>query len=346
VDWTGAVLCALGLAGPVYALIRQPELGWSDAGVFVPLLAGIGFFAAFLLWEARSPDPMLPLGLFRRRNFAIGNLQTLSMYGGLSITFFFLVVYLQQVAGYNALEAGFALVPTTIVMFFLAKQAGRLADRFGPRPFMGGGPLVAAAGLAWLLMLDSEVNYVTDVLPGLLLFSLGLSATVAPLTATVLADADEHNAGIASGTNNAIARVAGLLGIAAVGAVVAASFTSSIDSRLAGTTLSPASQRAVAEAKDRTLARANLTGVPAAERAEVDDAVTDAAVSAFRVGMGLSVALVALGGVLGLVGLRAPRREVRCEDCAGGQLAGQPAEAAREQLPVFELPERKPAVSG
>ncbi len=120
VDWTGAILCALGLAGPVYALIRQPELGWSDAGVFVPLLAGIGFFAAFLLWEARSPDPMLPLGLFRRRNFAIGNLQTLSMYGGLSITFFFLVVYLQQVAGYSALDAGFALVPSTIVMFFLA----------------------------------------------------------------------------------------------------------------------------------------------------------------------------------------------------------------------------------
>ena len=146
---------------------------------------------------------MLPLGLFRRRNFSVANLETFSMYGGLSLTFFFLVLFLQQVAGFDALEAGLATLPTTLVMFFLSKRFGALADRFGPRGFMGGGPLVAAAGLAWFTRMPADVDYVTDVLPGLLAFSLGLSLTVAPLTATVLSDADESNAGIASGVNNA-----------------------------------------------------------------------------------------------------------------------------------------------
>ena len=329
VDWIGALLCAAGLAGPVFALIRQPELGWSDPGVLLPLIAGVALFVAFLGWEARAPGPMLPLDLFRRRNFAVGNVQTLAMYGGLSITFFFLVVFLQQVAGYDAIEAGLATVPTTIVMFLLSKRAGAMADRYGPRWLMGIGPLVAAAGLALMTRLDADVDYVTDLLPGLLLFALGLSATVAPLTATVLADADEHNAGIASGVNNAIARVAGLIGIAAIGAVVAASFGGAIDERLGDRPLSPTARAAVDEAKERTLARADLSGVPAGERAAVDDAVTSAAVSAFRTGRGLSTALVALGGVLGLVGLRSPRRDVSCEDCAGGQITGQPLEAAR-----------------
>jgi EmrB/QacA subfamily drug resistance transporter len=330
IDFLGAVLCALGLAGPVFALIRQPELGWTAPGVVGPALGGLALLAAFLAWEARAPHPMLPLGLFRRRNFTVGNIETFAMYGGLGITFFFLVLYLQQVVGYDALQAGLATLPTTLVMFALSKRAGRMADKLGPRWFMGFGPIVAAAGLAWLSRLGGTIDYWTDVLPGLIIFSLGLSATVAPLTATVLADADESNAGIASGVNNAIARVAGLLAIAALGAVVSSSFASSIDRELAARRLSPAAQQAVKEAKRRTLAKADVSRVPPAERAPVAQAVEDASVHAFRLGMGLSAALVALGGVLGLVGIVNPRRKVRAEDCAGGQLAGQPADAARE----------------
>src|SRR4051794_4292704 len=239
IDWVGAVLCALGLAGPVFALIRQPTLGWGAPGVVVPALVGIALFVAFLLWESRIRHPMLPLALFRRRNFAIGNAETFTMYGGLGITFFFLILFLQQVAGYDALQAGLATVPSTVVMFLLSKRAGRLADRYGPRLFMGFGPLVAAVGLLLLMRLNADVNYFTEVLPALLVFSLGLSATVAPLTATVLADADERNAGIASGINNAVARVASLLAVAALGAVVSASFTSSIDASLGDMRLSP-----------------------------------------------------------------------------------------------------------
>ena len=220
------MLTALGLAGPVLALIRQPEVGWGSPQVWVPALGGVALLAAFVVHERRTPYPMLPLELFRRRNFAVGNLETLAMYGGLSVTFFFLVLFLQQVAGYTALEAGLATLPTTIVMFLLSKRAGppgrplRPAAVHGRRAAGGGGRAGAHARASTPTSTTS-----TDLLPALLLFSLGLSATVAPLTATVLADADESNAGIASGVNNAIARVAGLLGVAALGAVVAAQFS-------------------------------------------------------------------------------------------------------------------------
>ncbi|MFA9272184.1 MAG: DHA2 family efflux MFS transporter permease subunit [Baekduiaceae bacterium] len=342
VDWAGAVLCALGLAGPVYALIRQPDMGWGSAEVAGPLLGGVAVFAAFLVREARTADPMLPLGLFRRRNFAIGNLETFSMYGGLSVTFFFLVLFLQQVAGFNALQAGLATLPSTVVMFLLSKRFGALADRFGPRFFMGVGPLVSAAGLAWFVRIDADVTYVVDVLPGLLVFSLGLAMTVAPLTATVLADADESNAGIASGVNNAIARVAGLLGIAALGAVVAAVFASAIDDQLAGVELTPAGERVVAVAREQTLAQADTSGLPPAEAQAVSAAVQDASVDAFRRAMAISAGLVALGGLLGLAGIVNPRRHVDAEDCAGGQIAGVPEDVAdcfeAGELPVVSLP--------
>ena len=328
-DYLGAVLCALGLAGPVFALIRQPSVGWGSPEVLIPAVAGLAMLALFIVHEARTPHPMLPLGLFRRRNFAVGNLETLLMYGGLSAVIFFLVLFLQQVAGYDALQAGLATLPITVVTFFLARRAGALADRFGPRWFMGGGPLVAAAGLAMLQRVDAHVDYVSELLPALVIFALGLSATVAPLTATVLADADESNAGIASGVNNAIARVAGLLAVAALGAVVAGQFSATIDQRLVGQSLSPEAERIVNEAKQRTLTRADPDGLPAAEASVVSQAAEDAAVKAFHRGAGIAAALVALGGLLGAVGIRNPRREVPCEGCPGGQLAGAPLEAAR-----------------
>ena len=220
-DWIGAALCALGLAGPTFALIRQPELGWGDPQVAGPLVAGLALFAAFLVWERRARDPMLPLGLFGRGNFAWGNVETLAMYGGLGALFFVLVLFLQQVGGYGALEAGAATLPVTLVMFTLSRRFGALADRLGPRLFMGAGPLVGAIGVVVLaLSIDEQPAFLTEVVPGVVVFALGLSITVAPLTAAVLADADAHNAGIASGVNNAVARVAGLLATAAVGVVV------------------------------------------------------------------------------------------------------------------------------
>jgi len=221
VDFVGGALCALGLAGPVFALIEEPRLGWGDPLILVSFFGGIAVFLAFLWWERRAPQPMLPLRLFARRNFSFANLETLTVYAGLATLTFFLVLYLQQIAGYSALKSGLALLPITIVMFVLSPRVGRLSMRLGPRLFMGVGPLIAGVALLALVRLGDEVTYWTELLPPLLLFSIGLSMIVAPLTATVLADAGESDSGIASGVNNAVARVAGLLGIAVVGALVA-----------------------------------------------------------------------------------------------------------------------------
>ncbi|MEA2280973.1 MAG: hypothetical protein QOK21_1580 [Solirubrobacteraceae bacterium] len=334
VDWLGALLSFLGLAGPTLALIRQPGSGWGAADVAIPGLAGLAILGVFVAHEARSPHPMVPLALFKRRNFAAGNVQTFAMYAGLSILFFYLILFLQQVAGYTALQAGLATLPTTLVMFVLSKRAGALADRFGPRLFMGVGPLVAAVGLLMLLRLNASADYLTQLLPALLVFSLGLSATVAPLTATVLANADEENAGIASGINNAIARAAGLLGVAAIGAIIAAQFTSGVDARIDPSTLSARGRVVLEQAQQRTLARADVRGLPPREGARIASATESASVSAFHVGMGISAALVACGGLLGLAFIRNPRRSVPCASCAGGALAGAPVDAARDREPV------------
>jgi EmrB/QacA subfamily drug resistance transporter len=344
VDGIGAALAALGLAGPTFALIEQPRLGWAAPGVWAPLAGGLALLAAFLAWESRHRDPMLPLALFRNRNFAVGNVETFTMYAGLGVVFFFLVIFLQQVVGYTALQSGFATLPTTLIMFTLSRRFGALADRIGARPFMGGGPLVAAAGLVLFLRIGAPMSFATDLLPALVVFSLGLSLTVAPLTSTVLAAADEHNAGIASAVNNAVARVAGLLATAAIGAVIAAQFSSTLDANLAGRRLDARAQAAVTAGKARTLGVIRATGVPAAQRAQLATASRNASAHAFHVALGIAAGLVALGGVLGLVGIRDPRpgrrrARVRAADCAGGQLVGQPVDAALAR----DAPSRAPA---
>jgi EmrB/QacA subfamily drug resistance transporter len=353
VDVVGATLCALGLAGITFGLIEQPLNGWGSAMVALPLVGGVVLFAAFLVWEARSAHPMLPLALFRRRNFAAGNLETFLMYGGLGLTFFFLVLFLQQVAGFSALEAGSSSIPVTILMFAFSMRFGALADRHGPRFFMGVGPLISAVGIALLMWrVGADAEYVPDVLPGLLVFGLGLSMTVAPLTATVLADADDSNAGIASGVNNAIARVASLIAIAAVGAVVAASFGSKLDDEVGEAALKrPEVAHAVEEAKQQPLAVVDVRGVPDDVAASVRASAEDASVSAFHVGLGIATVLVALGGVLGLIGITNARRRVEASECPGGQFVGQPRDATRQSpcdwgdqaLPAARLPEHEPA---
>ncbi len=221
VDFVGAGLCVLGLGGPVFALIEEPQRGWGDPIILVSFFGGLALLAAFVGWEHLAAQPMLPLRLFARRNFSFANIETLAVYAGLSTLTFFLVLFLQQLAGYSALKSGLALVPITVVMFVLSPRFGRLSMRFGPRIFMGTGPLIAAVALLGLVRLEPGFSYWAELLPPLLVFSVGLSMIVAPLTATVLADVGEHDAGIASGVNNAVARVAGLLGIAVVGALVA-----------------------------------------------------------------------------------------------------------------------------
>ncbi|HWM12450.1 MAG TPA: MFS transporter [Solirubrobacteraceae bacterium] len=284
IDYLGALLASLGLAGPVFALIEQPRYGWADPLVWVPLVGGLALLALFLWHERRTAHPMLPLTLFRSRNFAIGNLSTLLVYGGLGAMSFFVVIFLQQVAGYSPVAAGLALLPITLLMWVLSRRFGALSDRIGPRLPMGLGPIVAGLGMLWLARLDADVNYVTEVLPGVLVFGLGLSATVAPLTNTVLGAVPQHNAGVASGVNNQIARVAALLAIAAVGAVIASTFSSELGPPAPIGDYEPLTGRGI-------------------------DGVEDASVTAFRAGMIVSGGFVILGGLISLAGIVNPRRE-------------------------------------
>ncbi|HTW42777.1 MAG TPA: MFS transporter [Solirubrobacteraceae bacterium] len=322
VDVPGAALGALGLGGPVFALIEQPRLGWSSPAVTAPLIAGLALFLVFLAFESRTREPMLPLGLFRRRNFAAGNVETFAMYAGLSILFFFLVLFLQQVGGYTPLQSGLATLPATLVLFALSRRFGMLADRHGPRFFMGAGPLVAALGLLLFQRTGVRAQYLPEVFPAVIVFSLGLAMTVAPLTAAVLAGS-EREAGIASGVNNAVARVAGLLGTAAVGAAVAASFAAVLHSRLAHVQLGRAAHAAVRTATHLALGRANVHGLPPAQAHAVSTAAEAASLHAFHLGALIAAALVALGGLIGVAGIRNPRGGgVGAGEAAGGQLVG------------------------
>ena len=243
IDWLGILMSALGLGGPVFALIEQPMHGWSDPLVFIPLIGGVLLFALFLIWESRYRHSMLDLGLFRIRNFAVTNLETLIVYSGLIGAFFFVTLFLQQTVGYSPLAAGFATTPISLLLFFLSPVFGRIATSTGPRAPMCVGPIVGGIGLLLLMRVDSNASYVTDVLPGVLIFGLGLSATVAPLTATALNSVAENRVGVASGINNAVSRVAGVLAIAVLGAVVAGKFASTVDSKLADAKLSPRAEQ-------------------------------------------------------------------------------------------------------
>ncbi|MFE6997209.1 MFS transporter [Microbacterium sp. NPDC057659] len=220
VDWFSGILCAAGLGALVFALIEQPRLGWSSPAIWLPLVGGITMLAGFLLRQARVPHPLMPLDMFRVRNFGWGNLATLFIYAALSLNGFVVVVYLQQGAGLGATEAGLASLPITILMILLSSRAGAWAGKYGPRIFMTVGPILMGLGALLLLTVGIEFNYWWQVLPSMLVMGLGLSITVAPLTAAILGSIDESRSGIASAVNNAVSRVAGLLVVAMISTIV------------------------------------------------------------------------------------------------------------------------------
>ncbi|MCC3274506.1 MFS transporter [Arthrobacter sp. zg-Y20] len=218
-DLPGALLAVAGLAGPVYALIEQERLGWADPAVVVPLVAGTAALVLFFLREARAPAPMMPLSLFRARNFRYGNLVTAFAYGAISLGSFAVTVFVQEAAGFSAIEAGFISLPLPVAMLLFSTYFGKLSGRYGPRLFMTAGPAICGAGFLLLLTVQPPVNLLTELLPGLLLFGVGLSVMVAPLTAAVLGALRGEEAGIGSAVNNAVSRVAGLVAVALVGTI-------------------------------------------------------------------------------------------------------------------------------
>jgi EmrB/QacA subfamily drug resistance transporter len=292
-DLLGGGLCALGLAGPVFGLIEQPVRGLGDPVVLGSIAAGAGLLVAFVAHERRTAAPMLPLELFRVRDFAVANAATVAIYAGLGGFTFLVAVYLQQIAGYSATGAGLALMPVTVMLVVFSRRFGALSARIGPRPVMGLGPLVAAAGALLFLRLGAHVDYLTDLLPAAAVFGLGMAATVAPLTATVLGATEPARAGVASGINNALARVASLLAIALIGVLVSLRF----DDALAGRLGRDVPRAAVAALESRPLTR------PSDAPAGVEASAVAASVSAFRYGVGAVALLIACGGAIGLAGL-------------------------------------------
>jgi EmrB/QacA subfamily drug resistance transporter len=221
IDWFGAVLGIIGLGGPVFALIEQANFGWTSPAIYLPFVLGLIALVAFILRQRTAKHPMIPLRLFSVRNFSIGNVSTTLVYGALSLGGFLITVFLQEVAGFSATAAGLAFLPMTLISIALSSFFGALAGKYGPRLFMGLGPIVGGIGYLLLMFgIGDDVNYWTQVLPGVVVFALGLTMTVAPLTAAILGSIPTEESGIGSAINNAISRIAGLIAIAFVGVIV------------------------------------------------------------------------------------------------------------------------------
>jgi EmrB/QacA subfamily drug resistance transporter len=221
IDLLGAVLSAIGLGGISFAIVQGPALGWSDPAVLLSAAVGACGIAGFIFRELHTDAPMLPLELFRSRNFSSANGATLALYAIFNGNFFILTIYLQTALGYSALAAGLATLPVTLFMIGLASRSGRLAARTGPRLPMTVGILLTGAGLGLLAFLKPGDSYLAHVLPGIVFFGLGLVLTVPPLTNTAVSSVPDSQSGIASGVNDEAARVAALLGVAVIGLVFA-----------------------------------------------------------------------------------------------------------------------------
>src|SRR4051812_25454708 len=308
IDWAGIALSALGLAGPVFGLIEQPAYGWSDPVVWGPIVIGVVLFTLFIVRERRAEHPLLDLGLFRIRNFWVANLTTFTAYAGLIGGLFFVGLYLQQIAGYTAFQAGLATTPISIVMFVLSPRFGKITSGTGPRLPMSIGPIVAGLGMFLMLRIDANGDYLADVLPAILVFGVGLSATVAPLTATVLDSVEERHVGIASGINNGVSRVAGLLAIAVLGAVISGVFGSALDDTPGAPPVPPAAAQAVDDAKRQPLGSPDTSDLRRPEANRIESAASDASTDAFHLGIGIGAVLMILGGTVAGLGIVNPKR--------------------------------------
>jgi EmrB/QacA subfamily drug resistance transporter len=307
-DWPGALLVTLGLGGVVYAFIEAPTQGWSAPPVLLASLGGIAALIAFLVVEWRAKAPMLPLALFRNRNFAGANLLTLWLYAALGGGLFFLPLNLIQVQGYSATAAGAALLPFIFIMFVLSRWAGRLVDTVGPRLPLVIGPLIAAAGFVLLALPSAGGNYWRSFLPGIVVLGLGMAVTVAPLTTTVMNAVGPDAAGTASGINNAVSRVAALLAIAIFGGVMAWAFQGTLSEALQAAKLPDELVAQVQAQRSRLAALEVPSGTDPVSAAAVTHAVADAFVSGFRWVMGLSAALAVASALAAALLISSGRR--------------------------------------
>lgn len=292
IDLAGAALAALGLGGLSFALVQGPAQGWGDPTVLLAAAIGVVALAGFVLQERRAASPMLPLRLFRLRNFRAANGATLALYAIFNGNFFILTIYLQTALGYTPLAAGLATLPVTLLMITLASRLGGWAARIGPRLPMSAGILLTGAGLGLLAFLQPGDSYPLHVLPGVVVFGLGLALTVPPLTNTAVSAVPDSQAGVASGVNDEAARVAALLGVAVVGLVFGTVFRMSLEKP--DPALDPGRARVIQMARDQPSGALEIP-LPQDLRPQVLPELRGASVDAYRGAMATGV-LIALAG--------------------------------------------------
>jgi EmrB/QacA subfamily drug resistance transporter len=302
VDILGASAATLGLGGVVYGLVEASGRGFTDLRVLASLAAGAVLLVLFVIVERRrGARAMMPLALFRSKTFAGANLLTLFLYGALGGLMFFLPFNLIQIQGYSATEAGAALLPFVLTMFLLSRWAGGLVRRYGAKLPLVFGPMVASVGFGLFTLPGANAgSYWTSFFPAVMLLSLGMSASVAPLTTTVMGAVEERHAGVASGINNAVARTAGLLAIAVFGVVMAGVFARSFSDRLQPLDL-PAETSATLEAQTSRLANISIPELPKTETKQaIERAVEESFVSGFRIVMLIAAALALASSLFAL----------------------------------------------
>jgi EmrB/QacA subfamily drug resistance transporter len=292
-DWRGALLAILGLGALTYGLIAASELGWDNPAVVVSLIGSAPILAAFLWVEARTSSPLMPLKLFRSSAFSGANLLTLLLYFGLSGSLFFLPFNLIQVQGYSATQAGAAFLPFTVIMGGLSRWSGELLNRYGNRPPLTIGPVIAACGFALLAMPGIGGSYWTTFFPGIVVLAFGMTISVAPLTTTVISAVENRYAGTASGINNAVSRTATLLAVTVLGVIALAVFKSALDEHLNMLSAPPAVERAIRRAGDELANTPVPRKVSPEYRRALRNVIDESFIASFR-----TVMLIAAGSAL------------------------------------------------
>jgi EmrB/QacA subfamily drug resistance transporter len=294
-DRAGAILIALGLGAIVYGLVESSRLGLGHPAVAISLMAGLVLLVTFVVLERRVRNPMVPLDLFRSRAFTGANLLTLLLYAALSGTLFFLPLNLIQVQHYSATAAGAALLPLILVIFLLSRWSGGLVEKYGAKLPLVVGPTIAAIGFILFLRPAINGSYWTTFFPAVAVLGIGMAISVAPLTTTVMNSVAQRRAGIASGINNAVSRVAGLLAIAALGIIMLQTFNRTLDKRLPEV---PPSTRQALDRQRTKLAGADIPQALAADlRAQVRDAIDRSFVNGFRAVMSVGAVLAIGSGI-------------------------------------------------
>jgi EmrB/QacA subfamily drug resistance transporter len=296
-DWPGTLFILLGLSGLAYGLINGPVYGWGNILVLIGLIGGTAAVACFVLYEIQNSEPLIPLKIFKNPLVSGANSVTLLLYFAFNGVVIFSVLNLQQIQGFSPIEVGVGLLPPIVIITFLAAPAGALADRFGPRPQMIGGPLLVALGIALLTLGGTSASYFKHFLPGLAIIGIGMGFVIAPLTKSALS-VETRFSGSASGVNNAIARTAGLLAVAVVGAIMVSTFVPYLNNAVYSSTLTIEEQSQIVSQADR------LGGITVPEsfdesaRMVAANAVRESFIFSFRWAMGVCAALAFVGSII------------------------------------------------